>query len=59
MKNSTVRSNSEEVRSTMQWEMVELNRIKKIKNIKYSWPGQLAVYCQTVEITLYLTMGRV
>jgi hypothetical protein len=24
---------------TMQWEMVELNRLKKNKNRKYSWPG--------------------
>jgi hypothetical protein len=39
----------------MQWEMVELNMLKQIKNRKYSWPGQLAVYCQTVEVTLYLT----
>jgi hypothetical protein len=40
---------------TMQWEMAELNRLKLNKNRKYSWPGQLAVYSQTVEVTLYLT----
>jgi hypothetical protein len=40
---------------TMQWEMAELNRLKQNKNRKYSWPGQLMVYCQTIEVTLYLT----
>jgi hypothetical protein len=40
----------------MQWEMVELNRLKQDKNRKYSSPVQLAVYSQTVEITLYLTL---
>jgi hypothetical protein len=54
MKKSTMRSNSEKV--TMQWEIAELNRLKKIKNRKYSWPGQLAVYSQTVEVILYLTL---
>ena len=29
---------------SMQREIAELNRLKKIKNRKYSWPGQLAVY---------------
>jgi hypothetical protein len=35
------------------------NRLKQIKNIKnrvYNWPGQLAVYSQNVEVTLYLTL---
>ena len=41
---------------TMQCEMAELNRLKKNKNRKYSWPGQLAMYSQTVEVTLYLTL---
>jgi hypothetical protein len=39
----------------MQWEIAELNRLKQINNRKYSRPGQLAVYSQTVEVTLYLT----
>jgi hypothetical protein len=43
---------------TMQWEMAELNRLKQDKNRKYSWPGQLAVYSQTVEVTLYLTCNH-
>jgi hypothetical protein len=42
----------------MQWEMAELNRLKQNKNRKYSWPGQLAVYSQTVEVTLYLTSAH-
>ena len=54
MKKSTMRSKSEEV--TMQWEIAELNRLKQIKNTKYSWPGQLAVYSQPIEVTLYLTL---
>jgi hypothetical protein len=40
--------------ATMQWEMTKLNRLKQIKNRKYSWLGQLAVYSQHVEVTLYL-----
>jgi hypothetical protein len=40
----------------MQWEIAELNRLKQIKNRKYSCPEQLAVYSQTVEVTLYLTL---
>jgi hypothetical protein len=40
----------------MQREIAELNRLKQIKNRKYSWPGQLAVYSQPVEVTLYLTV---
>jgi hypothetical protein len=39
----------------MQWEMVELNRLKLNKNRKYIWPVQLAMYNQTVEVTLCLT----
>jgi hypothetical protein len=40
--------------------IAELNRLKQIKKRKYSWPGQLAVYSQPVEVTLYLTkhLGR-
>jgi hypothetical protein len=41
---------------TMQWEMAELNRLKQDKNRKYNCPVQLAVYSQTVEVTLYLTI---
>jgi hypothetical protein len=40
---------------TMQWEMAELNRLKQDKKRKYNCPVQLAVYSQTVEVTLYLT----
>ena len=36
--------------------IAELNRLKQIKKIKYSRPGQLAVYSQPVEVTLYLTL---
>ena len=54
MKKSTMRSKSEE--DIMQWIVAELNRLKQIKNRKYNWPGQLAVYSQTVEVTLYLTL---
>ena len=54
MKKSTMRSKSEEV--TMQWEMVEVNRLKLKNNRKYGWLGQLAVYSQTVDVTLYLTL---
>jgi hypothetical protein len=43
------------LRSTMQWEMVELNRLKQEKNRKYNCPVQLVVYNQTIEVTLYLT----
>jgi hypothetical protein len=39
----------------MQREITELNRLKQIKNRKYSWPGQLAMYSKLVEVTLYLT----
>jgi hypothetical protein len=57
-KKSTKRVHEEdhEEVSTMQREIVELNRLKKNKNRKYSWPGQLAVYSQPVEVTLYLTL---
>jgi hypothetical protein len=41
---------------TMQREIAELNRLKRIKNRKYSWPGQLAMYSQPVEVTLFLTL---
>jgi hypothetical protein len=40
----------------MQREIAELNRLKQIKNRKYSWPGQMAVYSQPVEVILYLTI---
>jgi hypothetical protein len=40
----------------MQREIVELNRLKQNNNRMYSWPGQLAVYSQLVEVTLYLTI---
>jgi hypothetical protein len=43
----------------MQREIAELNRLKQIKNRKYSWQGQMAVYSQPVEVTLYLTFQRV
>jgi hypothetical protein len=36
--------------------MVELNRLKQDENRKYNYPVQLAVYIQTVEVTLYLTL---
>jgi hypothetical protein len=42
----------------MQREIDELNRLKQNKNRKYSWLGQLAVYSQLVEVTLYLTSGK-
>jgi hypothetical protein len=45
MKKSTKRvqeENHEEV--SMQKEIAKLNRLKRIKNRKYSWLGQLAVY---------------
>jgi hypothetical protein len=35
--------------------IAEINRLKQIKKIKYSWLGHLAVYNQLVEVTLYLT----
>jgi hypothetical protein len=38
----------------MQREIAELNRLKQNKNRKYSWPGQLVVYSQPIEVTLYL-----
>ena len=41
---------------TLQWEIGELNRLKKDKNRKYNCPVQLAVYSQTVEVTLCLTL---
>ena len=53
MKKSTMRSVNEE--DTMQKEIAELNRLKQNKNRKYNWSGQLAVYSQPVEVTLYLT----
>jgi hypothetical protein len=40
----------------LQCKKVELNRLKKDKNRKYNCPVQLAVYSQTVEVTLYLTL---
>jgi hypothetical protein len=57
MKKSTKRVHEEahEEVSPMQREIAELNRLKQNKNRKYSWPGQLAVYGQPVEVTLYLT----
>jgi hypothetical protein len=58
MKKSTMRRVNEEV-GTMQREIAELNRLKQNKNRKYSWPGQLAVYSQPVEVTLYLTKLRI
>jgi hypothetical protein len=56
-KKSTKRVHEEdhEEVSTMQREIAELNRLKQNKNRKYSWPGQLVVYSQPVEVTLYLT----
>jgi hypothetical protein len=42
---------------SMQREIAELNRLKQNKNRKYSWPGQMAMYSQTVEVTLYLTLS--
>jgi hypothetical protein len=54
MKKSTMRRVNED--DPMQREIAELNRLKKNKNRKYSWPGQLAVYSQPVEVTLYLTV---
>jgi hypothetical protein len=39
---------------SLQREIAGLNRLKQIKNRKYRWPGQLAVYSQPVEVTLYL-----
>jgi hypothetical protein len=55
MNKSTMRRVNEE--GTMQREIAELNRLKQIKNRKYNWPGQLAVYSQHVEATLYLTLS--
>jgi hypothetical protein len=56
-KKSTKRVHEEDYEevSAMQREIDELNRLKQNKNRKYSWPGQLAVYSQTIEVTLYLT----
>jgi hypothetical protein len=54
MKKSTMRRVNEE--DVMQREIAELNRLKQIKNRKYSWPGQPTVYSQPVEVTLYLTV---
>ena len=42
--------------TTLQCKKVELNRLKKDKNRKYKCPVQLAVYSQTVEGTIYLTI---
>jgi len=42
MKKSTMRRVNEE--GTMKREIAELNRLKQIKNRKYSWPWQLVVY---------------
>jgi hypothetical protein len=39
----------------MQREIAELNRLKQDKNRKYNCPVQLAVYNQTIEVTIYLT----
>jgi hypothetical protein len=54
MKKSTMRRVNEE--GAMQKEIAELNRLKRIKNRKYSFPKQLAVYSQPFEVTLYLTL---
>ena len=40
----------------LQCKKVELNRLKKDKNRKYNCPVQLAVYSQTVEVTIYLIL---
>jgi hypothetical protein len=57
MKKSTKRVHEEyDQEEVMQREIAELNRLKQIKNRKYSWPEQLAVYSQPVEVTLYLTL---
>jgi hypothetical protein len=53
MKKSTMRSKSEGV--LCNGKITELNRLKQIKNRK-SRIGQLAVYSQTIEVTLYLTL---
>jgi hypothetical protein len=53
-KESTMNRVNEE--PILEREIVELNRLKQIKNRKYSWPGQLAVYSQPIEVTLYLTL---
>ena len=37
--------------------IAELNRLKQIKKRKYTWLGQLVVYSQPVEVTLYLTIS--
>jgi hypothetical protein len=54
MKKSTMRRVNED--DPMQRDIAELNRLKQNKNRKYCWPGQLAVYSQPVEVTLYLTL---
>jgi hypothetical protein len=43
-------------RTRLQCKKVELNRLNKDKNRKYNCPVQLAVYSQTVEGTIYLTL---
>ena len=53
MKKSTIRRVNEE--HTMKREMAELNKLKQNKNRKYIWPGQLVVYSQPIDVTLYLT----
>jgi hypothetical protein len=56
MKKSTKRVHEEDDEEvSMQREIAELNRLKRIKNRKYRWPGQMAVYSQPIEVTLYLT----
>jgi hypothetical protein len=56
-KKSTKRVHEEDHEEVnMQREIAERNRLKQIKNRKYSWPRQLAVYSQPVEVTLYLTV---
>ena len=46
----------EEVQNLLQCKMVELNMLKQDKNRKYNCPVQLAMYSQTVEGTIYLTL---
>jgi hypothetical protein len=55
MKKSTKRVHEEDDQEeVMQREIAELNRLKQIKNRKYSWQCS-----QPIEVTLYLTLYRV
>jgi hypothetical protein len=45
-----------ELLTLLQCKMVELYMLKQDKNRKYNCPVQLAVYGQTVEGTIYLTL---